>query len=575
MGYIKGVDRDQMMMCTLESFVDRESMARVIDAFVDNLDLEKLEIKRAEAAKEGRPAYDPRSLLKLYLYGVQNSIRSSRKLARACRLNVEVRWMMGAVTPDFRTISGFRKDNIKVLKKVFHEFNRKISEAEEIKFGFVSVDGSKIRANNSKDNNFTTHKLDDRITWLDAHIEDYLRQMDLLDAAENSEDESDATTGLLSRDELDKKLAEAQERIERYKEYRRYMEENGLSQLSLTDADAMLMKNKTGMQVSYNIQTAVDSETHIIRDYNPTNRCTDHGLLDSTVRELRKDGEIIEAVADKGYDQEEDMIRCLEEGIIPHVILENGKDEYELELAYEEAECDTSSTKSEDLKNCLHAGEIPDAYKSVIKKIEVKTVRRKVEEPVEEEKKKVSPYGTEEEMIARAAEGYFVRDPERNLVYCPMGQILRQKCIKKNGDTRYANKSACRKCPFRNKCYKGKSGWKEIDFNKDTLEKPCKHWLEIEGRKPDTLKTDKPKYHFEKMKIVILKLKPDREKMAQRLCLSEHPFGTIKYTRGAYYFLLKGLEKIEGEFALVATGYNMTRAKNILGFDKLMEMMMI
>lgn len=575
MSYVKGIDRDQMMMCTLESFVDRESMVRVIDAFVENLDLEKVGIKRAVAAREGRPAYDPRSMLKLYLYGGQNSVRSSRKLSRECRLNVEVRWMMEAVTPDFRTISDFRKDNIKALKKVFHEFNRKISEAEEIEFGFVSVDGSKIRANNSKDNNFTAHKLDDRITWLDAKIAEYFRQMDLIDAAENSEEELDAASGSLSREELDEKVAEAQKRLDLYKGYRQYMEDNGLSQLSITDADAMLMKNKSGMQVSYNMQTAVDSETHIIRDFNPTNRCTDHGLLDPTVGGIRKDGEIIDAVADKGYDQEEDMIRCLEDGIIPHVILPDGKDEYELELSYEESECDTSSTRSEELKKCLHAGKIPEAYKDVIKEIDVKTVRRKVEETGAEEKKKVSPYGTEEEMMARAAEGYFVRDPERNLVYCPMGQILRQKCIKKNGDTRYANKSACRKCPFRNKCYKGKNSWKEVDFNKDTLEKPCRHWLDSEGRKPNTLKANKTKYHFEKKKIVTLKLRPDREKMAQRLCLSEHPFATIKYTRGAYYFLLKGLEKIEGEFALAATGYNMTRAKNILGFDRLMEMMMI
>ena len=570
MRYVKGLDRDQVMMCSLDSFVDKESDARLIDAFVDSLDLEELKITKSKAASEGRPSYDPRSMLKLYIYGAEHSIRSSRKLAEACKLNVEVRWMTGAVTPDFRTISDFRKANITALKTILHEFNKRIAKAVE--FGYVSVDGSKLRANNSKDNNFTSHKLDDRIQWLDAHIDEYLRQMDAIDSIETAEEME--LEGMLSRDTLEQKLQEAQERLERYKGYRQYMEENGLSQLSITDADAKLMKNKNGFQVSYNVQTAVDSETHLIRDFNMTNQVTDHGLMAPTASGIRNEDEVLDVVADRGYENQEDMIKCLEDGIIPHVILPDGKDEYELELEYVESECDTSSTKSEELSKCLHAGRIPDAYKSVIKEAEVKTVRRKVNEDAKEAEPVKSPYGTEEEMKIRASEGYFVRDPERNLVYCPAGQILRQKCIKKSGDIRYANKAACRRCPFRNKCYKGKNEWKEIDFNKDTLEKPCRDWFKAEGKEP--AKTTKiPKGRFEKIKIVVLKLKPDREKMSQRLCLSEHPFGTIKHSMGADYFLLNGLEKVAGEFALSAIAYNMKRSRNLLGFNKMMKLMMI
>ena len=122
--------------------------------------------------------------------------------------------------------------------------------------------------------------------------------------------------------------------------------------------------------------------------------------------------------------------------------------------------------------------------------MEVKEVRRKKKEACEneEKEKQQSVYGTEDEMKKRAQKGYFVRDPERNLVYCPGGEILRQKCIKKNGYIRYANKSACRHCKNRNKCYKGKGEWKEIDFNKDTLEKPCTDWLKDEGREDDSIK---------------------------------------------------------------------------------------
>lgn len=345
--------------------------------------------------------------------------------------------------------------------------------------------------------------------------------------------------------------------------------------MSITDADARLMKNKNGFQVSYNVQTAVDSETHLIRDYNMTNRVTDHGLMASTAADIRDEDEIIHAIADRGYENQADMINCLKEGVVPHVILPDGKDAYELELEYVESECDPSSTKSEDLAKCLHAGEIPDAYKDVIESAEVKTVRRKVKEPADETTQIKSPYGTAEEMMSRASEGYFVRDPERNLVYCPAGQVLRQKCIKKDGNIRYANKAACRRCPFRNKCYKGKNEWKEIDFNKDTLEKPCRDWLKAEGRAADP-ENKTPKGTYEKIGIVLLKLRPDREKMSQRLCLSEHPFGTIKHSMGADYFLLlNGLEKVAGEFALSALAYNIKRSKNLFGFNKMMSLMMI
>ena len=569
MRYVKGIDRNQVMMCTLNSFVDDESDARLIDAFVENLDLEALNITKSKVASEGRPAYDPRSMLKLYIYGAEHGIRSSRKLAEACRLNLEVKWMISGVTPDFRTISDFRKSNISSIKEILHDFNSRIAKA--VDFGYVSVDGSKIRANNSKDNNFTSHKLDDRIEWLDAHIDEYLRQLDAYDSLETAEEME--AEGMLSKETIEQKLQDAQARLDRYKRYRQYMEENGLSQLSVTDADAKLMKNKNGFQVSYNVQTAVESETHLIRDFNMTNKVTDHGLLAPTAADVRSEDAILEVVADRGYENQEDMIKCLEDGIIPHVILADGKDSYDLELEYVEAECDPTSTKSEELSKCLHAGEIPDAYKGVIESAEVKTVRRKVTDE-EEQNDSQSPYGTEEEMMARASEGYFVRDPERNLVYCPAGQILRQKCIKKSGDIRYANKSACRRCPHRNKCYKGKNEWKEIDFNKDTLEKPCRDWLKAEGKEP-VAERRASKGVFEKIKVVILKLRPDREKMSQRLCLSEHPFGTIKHSMNAGYFLLNGMEKVTGEFAFSAIAYNLKRSRNLLGFNKMMSLMMI
>ena len=561
---ITGFDRDQTMFCSFDSWVEQDSTARLIDAFVDSLDLQSMGVK--EVAATGRPAYDRKSLLKLYIYGCINDIRSSRKLAKSCKTNIEVKWMIGGVEPDHRTIADFRKDNTALLKKVFYEFNRRLSGSVE--WGFVSVDGTKIQACNSKDNNFTKNKLDDRIKWLNGHVDEYLRILADLDEKEDLDD-----ADMLTIESVETRIKEARARLERYEGYQKLMEESGASQLSLTDADAKLMKNKNGFAVAYNPQTAVDSNTHLIRDFQMTNQATDHGLLNSTLGNVREEtsGTILDVVADKGYENGEDMARCLENGIIPHVITDDGKDGYVIEMSYEEGEGDATSRDSEELKKCLHAGVIPEAYKDVISDMEVKEVRHRVQP---EKTEKSSIYGTSEEMIARAKEGYFVRDPERNLVYCPMGEILRQKCVKANGAIRYANKNACRHCKNRNKCYRGKNEWKEIDFTKDNLEKPCRDWLKAEGKTSDIeIEPAKGSYQWVMKKVVRFMLRPDRSKTAMRMCLSEHPFGTIKRTMGASFFLLRGKAKVAGEFALSCLGYNIVRARNLLGFGKMMELM--
>ena len=567
MPYIeKPIDRDQVTISTLDSMVEWDSTARVIDHFVECLDLGRLGFEKTGPNYEGRPSYDPKSLLKLYLYGYRNDVRSSRKLARACEVNIEVMWMMGGLKPDFRTISDFRKDNINSLNGVFREFTERVTV--DLETGFVSIDGSKFKAWNSKDRNFTIMKLDDRIKWLEDHTQEYLRLIEETDREEER-------AGTLTKEELEAKLEEAGKRLERYRAYRELMEKENLTQISLTDADARLMKSKNGMDVTYNVQTVVDSETHLILDYLATNRVTDHGLMGPAAEGLKKGagGKVIEAVADRGYGQAEDMIACLENGVIPNVILPDGKDEYELEVEYREADSlDPESTEADELEKCLHAGVVPEAYKDAISDMEIVEVRRKVKD--ETVGKVESPYGSEEEMKARAADGYFVRDPERDLIYCPGGETLRKKSIKKNGATRYANKHACSRCPYREKCVTGKgiTRWKEMDFGKDTLEKKAKWWNQDGPDDPDGSGKKKNKGHFEKKKVVRFKLRPDREKMSRRMCISEHPFGTIKRALGAAYFLLKGKQKVSGEFALMAMGYNIARAENMFTFDKLMAL---
>jgi transposase len=210
MAHVSGTDRTQVMLTSLDLMVAQDSEARLIDEFVDGLDLKELGIgvtSRAKetasaapaageaddgqaalfeapeteapaerATKEGRPSYDPRAMLKLYIYGNCNQIRSSRRLERACETNVEVMWLIGSLAPDFRTVANFRRDNAAALKGVFGEFVARVMAGVEP--GFRSVDGTKVRASNAKDRNFTPSKLDDRIARLEGHIGEYLRLLD-------------------------------------------------------------------------------------------------------------------------------------------------------------------------------------------------------------------------------------------------------------------------------------------------------------------------------------------------------------------------------------------------------------
>jgi transposase len=577
MPYIKPlIDVNQVMITTFDELVAPDSTARIIRYFVENVDLGEMGFSNTNPALEGRPSYPPSNMVMLYLYGYRNNIRSSRKLQKACEVNIEVKWLMNGLTPDFRVISDFRKDNIGSLKKLYHEFTKRVMV--DLETGDVSIDGSKFKAWNSKDRNFTVHKLEERMEWIEDHTAEYLRLIEIADANE------DTIEGEFTREELEQKVNELQERLEKYKGYRELMISQGLSQLSLTDPDCRLMKNKNGMDTAYNVQTAVDTETHMLLDYHMTNANTDHGQLAPTMEHLKEQApsDIMNVIADKGYHRDTDYVECLENGIIPNVIPDDGKDTYELEIDYVDSECDPASHEAEELKKCLHAGIIPETYKDSIEDIKVVEVRCKPEDA----KKSSDPQESQrpvEDMKARAREGYFVRDPEADCVYCPGGATLYKKSIKKDGSTRYCNKKLCKQCPYRNKCVTSiKYPWKEVDFSKDCLEKKAKWWAGDDPDPDDGVKsgsTDKgektekkkPGFHYEKRMKVRFKLRPNREKMDKRKCTSEHPFGTIKRWHNSGYFLLKGMRKVDGEFALFGIGYNLSRAENMYTFEELME----
>ncbi len=568
MPHQKELNRKQVFFTCLEDLVSEESYARIIDCFIDSLDLKSMGFAKSVPAVEGRPSFSASNLLKLFLYGSRHSLNSSRKLEEACRINIEVKWLLKGLEPDFRTISNFRRDNIMHMEKVFFEFNRRLLVTLET--GFYAIDGTKIQANNSRKRNFTANKLDDKIAKLNEATAYYMKQVEEYDSIENELDPNHKFT----KAELEEKVEKYRGKTELFLKKRKEMEEKGLTQISLTDSDSKLMKTRNGFSMSYNVQTAVDSKTHLIKDFKVTDRPSDFGLLSETIDRTKneKSDEVVEVVADKGYECPEDMVECLEKGVLPNVISKNSKQGYELETKYEATEIDEmtiKSRKADDIKKCLRAAVIPEVYRNYISDIKVIEKKKLLKEDGSPETESPLYKMSEQEMRERALKGYFVRDAERNIVYCPGGFTLRPRSFRRNGSVVYSNRVACKECPLSNICNKTRSPFKEVEFSKDSLEKPCKGFIQ----EPDTKTDNKTKKKWTKVKIVKFLFKPDSDKMDKRKNIAEHPFGTIKRTLNGYYFLLRNKIKTTGEFALFSLSYNFKIALNKLGFNKMMAIM--
>ena len=562
MAYKKGSDRRQKVLFPdcIDEYVEADAPVRFFDAFVDQrVDVKKLGFVRSVPKETGTPGYDPRDLLKLYIYGYFYQVRSSRKLARECRCNVEMMWLINKLTPDFRTISDFRKDNKEAIAKVFKEFNKFCMDLKLFSKSYISIDGSKFKAVNAKDNNFTLSKLDDRIKRLNEHISLYLEELDAYDESDDRK---------LSKDELSRKLEVCQNRKELYEGYREQLQSSGERQISLTDGDARLMKANEGFCVGYNVQTAVDSENHMIVGYKVTNRPTDHGQLTDIASEVKEslNMAVIEATADKGYEDPSDHADALASGVIPNVIQRDGGSSEPIEFDYNETEITDdmiNSTDPDDLRKCLEAGVVPAIYREVLEKRGVIEHRKTEPETAYRVLLGLSPAA----MRNLALDGYFVRDAEANLVYCPAGEILRQKSLKRNGLIRYCNKLACKKC--KSKCTA--SEFKEADFSKDQIIKKPHGTRKNRTQLYEGLDLERPKRMSVIKRKIQYVLRLDQNKMNQRKCLSEHPFGTIKRALGHYYFLLKGFAKVEAEMSLFCLSYNLRRIINIIGVPNLIQ----
>ena len=556
--YITGEARGQIVLFSecLEDRISAENEVRVIDMYVESLDLKKMGFKKTEPNKKGTNMYNPKDMLKLYIYGYKNGIRSSRKLSKMCENNIEVIWLMRGLKPDFRTISEFRKNNIKELKKVYKDMIIMCT-----KIGIIgeeySQDGVKINAVNSKERNYTLNKIDERIKRIEKKIEEYLKKMDEIDRIEEKIEDQ-----IISKEELEERIKEKKEKEEELKRIRKEMEEKGESQVSLTDKESRLMKNNGKFTMSYNNQVVVDTKSHMVVNYVVDNNPSDSGSMEKAVEEAKETTkkEVVENITDKGYNDRNDMGKCLEKGIIPEVTLPEGKKYYEIEIEYEENEITEEkkkSTKVEDIKKVIKAGEIPEVYKEYIKDIEIIEKKEKTEEEIEEQEEVSEEEIREEAMKKRC----FIRDIKRNKVYCPEGESLRQKS-QSRGRKNYCNKEGCKRC--KNPCTMSK--YKTVSFGEG--QKISTSNKEIKEKNPQVKKRKR-----QKIKKVKFKLIPKEEDIKKRMGTSEHPHGTMKRSDNASYFLLKGKEKVNGEMALYYIGYNLRRMINLLGIEKIKEIL--
>ena len=319
MNFITGSDRQQILLLppAIEDYVRAANPVRFLEAFVAKLDLRAAGFQwpKEDPQGRGRPAYAPADLLKLYLYGYLNQLRSSRRLEAECGRNLEVLWLLRRLQPDFKTIADFRKDNAAAFKAVVREFTRLCRQLELFGGQLLAIDGTKIKAVNAADQNWSQAKLDKQLAQTEARLEDYLRALDQADTQPGPAD-----TGA-SAAELQAKIARLTERKTQIQARLQRLAQTGESQLSATDPDSRGMKSARGHLVGYNVQGSVDAKHHLLVTTEVTNLAADQGQLAQVAQAAKAELEIkqAEVVADGGYYKSEDIKTCQDLGLEPHL----------------------------------------------------------------------------------------------------------------------------------------------------------------------------------------------------------------------------------------------------------------
>jgi transposase len=468
----------------VEDYVGPDNPVRAIESFVCALDLAKLGFRHADRAVDeaGQPPYDPADLLKLYLYGYINQVRSSRRLEReACR-NLELIWLLRSLKPGYRTIANFRKENWAALKAVNRRFVLVIRALGLVGGSVVAIDGSFFHGDASKASIFTRKRLAEQIAKLDQEIEAYGKALKENDAAEARKPGKDRLNGPGGGDggDIGAKVAALMAKRSRAQGDLARLETTGETQLSLTDPDARLLV-KSGQGVAgYNVQAAVDDKHNLIVASEVVNDSSDVGQLHAMAKAAKDTLEVetLQALADEGYYSSLELKACEDDGIVAYVPVPEGRGDLEKK--------------------------------------------------------------------GRLGLRQFAYDPVVDAYRCPAGELLRPmegRWVNTSGRTeiRYASSTkACRACPLKTRCLSPKASRRTLARweHEDVLER---HRARMQG---------------------------SSEVMRRRSAIVEHPFGTLKCRAGYRHFLVRGFNKVRGEWSLMALCYNFTRVLNILGFER-------
>ena len=310
--FIQGESRTQCTLLPecLDDYIADTNPVRVVDVFVDELDLGNLEFEGVDPASTGRPSYHPAVLLKIYIYGYLNRVQSSRRLEREAQRNVELMWLTGRLMPDFKTIANFRKDNGKAIRSVCRQFVVLCQQLGLFSEALVAIDGSKFKAVNNRDRNFTSAKLQRRMEEIESSINRYLAGLD-------SADRQEPAVAQARSERLEGKIAALKAQMQALKEIEGRLNATPDKQLSLTDPDARSMKTRGTGMVGYNVQTAVEAKHHLIVAHKVTNVGVDRDQLSGMAKQARGAMGVREltVVADRGYFKSEEILACHEAGI--------------------------------------------------------------------------------------------------------------------------------------------------------------------------------------------------------------------------------------------------------------------
>lgn len=312
MDFLQPHNRNQVSMSSMDSMIAGDNEVRVIDAFVDALDMKQLGFSHTIYKSEGRPPFHCSVFLKLYLYGYMNRVRSSRRLEKECIRNIEVQWLLGELKPNYHSIADFRKDHGKAFRAVFKMFVLFLNESDLLGKTLVGIDGSKFRAVNSKKNNYNEKKVERHLTYIDNKAGEYLQQLEALDKEEEKSSER-----LIRKKDIKKKLSQLKERKVNYRQIQKQIEQSDDGQVSTTDTESKaLIISKNIVEVSYNAQTAVDDKNNLIVHYEATNK-NDSKALHKAALETKNilQVEKLTALADKGYHNGEQLAKCEKENI--------------------------------------------------------------------------------------------------------------------------------------------------------------------------------------------------------------------------------------------------------------------